>query len=570
MIRDMKLGTLSVLMLSVIAIGLVACDSKSSDFDEMSMATSEDSAAEAFRGYAAPAAGAAAAPAPSAPAPAPAPAFAPAPPMAPAKQSFGETVSGPPGLPGMPGNPGALGFQQSEDSSANSTASSAQLASQRRIIIRTVDMTIIVPDVAASLEDISALAKSFDGWVVSSDRTLTHRGFISIRVPSDDLDAAIIALRGMAEKVDSEISTSQDVTDEYVDLQSRLVNQQATEGALLKLLDRAETVEAALSVQRELTRVQQEIERIQGRVKFLEETSAFSLLNVRLELAPLEMEVDAGIDKTVSIRENTRLRATFEPPEGIDEFSFTWDFGDGSEPTRSTRTAPTSDEDKRVTATFNHAYFNVEDSPYIVEIEMEGFGDAGIAEGSDTLIVQVTELPVIEVFAGENIVREQGEEVEFSASFTHPEGLTEVAYKWDFGDGTSPDTGSVTEGSTRVDAVHVYQDFRPFAYKPTLTITAEAEAGEIKSEGSLSVLIVERPAWTVSGWNAGDSGRTAVRALSVVGIGLQTGAIWAAIFSPVWVIVLVATILVRRQMRRRRSARPDAGGFQPYSDQDDQ
>ena len=241
MIRDMKLGTLSVLMLSVIAIGLVACDSKSSDFDEMSMATSEDSAAEAFRGYAAPAAGAAAVPAP---------AFAPAPPMAPAKQSFGETVSGPPGLPGMPGNPGALGFQQSEDSSANSTASSAQLASQRRIIIRTVDMTIIVPDVAASLEDISALAKSFDGWVVSSDRTLTHRGFISIRVPSDDLDAAIIALRGMAEKVDSEISTSQDVTDEYVDLQSRLVNQQATEGALLKLLDRAETVEAALSVDR--------------------------------------------------------------------------------------------------------------------------------------------------------------------------------------------------------------------------------------------------------------------------------------------------------------------------------
>lgn len=537
MMRDMKPVTLLVLLLSGVAIGLVACGSKSFDSDEAFATAGAESSAFGPPGAPAPApAAAAAAPAPPralAPSAMPAPAAA-------SKQSAG----------------GTFGFGESEDStSAGSNVSGVQLAPQRRIIIRTVDMTLIVPDVIATLEDVSALAKRFEGWVVSSDRTLTHRGFISIRVPSDDLDAAIIELRDMAEKVESEISTSQDVTDEYVDLQSRLVNQQATEGALLKLLDRAETVEAALSVQRELTRVQEEIERIQGRVKFLEETSAFSLLNVRLELSPMDMEVDAGVDKTVSIRENVRLRATFEPPEGIEDFSFTWDFGDGSETYRSSRTAPTADEGTRVTATVNHQYYDVKDSPFIVEIEMTGSGDAGLVEGDDTLIVEVTELPVIQVFAGESMVSEQGDEVEFSGSFTRPEGLTDVTYKWDFGDGSSPDTGTVPEGITRVDVVHVYQDFRPFAFQPTLTISAVAEAGDIEAESALSVLITERPSWTVSGWDAGDSGRTAVRALSVVGIGLQAAGIWAAIFSPVWIVILVAAILVRRSMRGRRSTR---------------
>ncbi len=545
MMRDMKPVTLLALLLSVIAIGLVACSNDERGLDEDFVTSGAESAAFDSRPAAAPAPAAAAAPAPprasasAAPAPVPAP-------SAVSKQSVG--------LFGLPGNPGIQGPPGSPGQSGSNTPE-VQLVSQRRIIIRTVDMTLIVPDVIATLEDISTLAKRFEGWVVSSDRTLTHRGFISIRVPEGDLDAVIIELRDMAEKVESEISTSEDVTDEYVDLQSRLVNQQATEGALLKLLDRAETVEAALSVQRELTRVQEEIERIQGRVKFLEETSAFSLLNIRLELSPMDMEVDAGVDKTVSIRENIRLRATFEPPEGIEDFSFTWDFGDGSEPYRSNRTAPTADEGTRVTATINHTYFDVKDSPFIVEIEMTGFGDAGLVEGDDTLIVEVTELPVIQVFAGESIVSEQGDEVEFSGSFTRPEGLTDVTYKWDFGDGSSPDTGTVPDGVTRVDVVHVYQDFRPFAFQPTLTISAVAEAGDIEAESALSVLVTERPSWTVSGWDAGDSGRTAVRALSVVGIGLQATGIWAAIFSPVWIVILVAAFLIRRSMRGRRSTR---------------
>ena len=210
----MNRASFIIVLTLIAAVLLAAC---SSSRDESASALKEESAAATVSAdadfFVAPGT-------PAAPQAAPEPAFAPAPPLAPAPSaiSSGRAIRI---------------VQESEDS-----AVAAQLVSQRRIIVRTVDMSLVVLDVAASLDAISDLAKGFDGWVVSSDRSRTHSGFISIRVPSDDLDAAILELRAMAKEVEREVTTSRDVTDEYVDLNSRLTNQQATEGALLKLLER--------------------------------------------------------------------------------------------------------------------------------------------------------------------------------------------------------------------------------------------------------------------------------------------------------------------------------------------
>ena len=83
--------------------------------------------------------------------------------------------------------------------------------------------------------------------------------------------------------------------------------------------------EDAVVVQAELTKVQEEIERLTGRLKLLEQTSAFSLVNVRLQAVPSEMPVDAGTDLTLAVGRSERFRASFTPPEGIDEFVVTWD-----------------------------------------------------------------------------------------------------------------------------------------------------------------------------------------------------------------------------------------------------
>ena len=92
--------------------------------------------------------------------------------------------------------------------------------------------------------------------------------------------------------------------------------------------------------------------------------------------------------------------------------------------------APTTEPGQRVTATVNHVFGDDRDSPYIVQLEMTGTGEAGLVEGSDTLIATVTRIASIEVFAGESRVVEEGEEVEYGGSFTRPEGLWDIQYRW--------------------------------------------------------------------------------------------------------------------------------------------
>ena len=431
----------------------------------------------------------------------------------------------------------------------------ADLAVQQRIIVRTVDMSITVSDIAGSIDTIGAMATELGGWVVSTNRSQKHRGFVSIRVPADDLDGAISRLRAMAVEVESEITTSRDVTDEYVDIDSRLKTLRATEESLLGLMRTARTVEDTLKVQESLTRTQEQIEQLEGRIKFLEQTSAFSLISVALGLEPADMMTDAGEDQSTGLGQPVRFRASFKPPEGIEDFFFTWDFGDGSPVITSDRTAPTEDEDTRVTATITHSYHDEKDSPFIAQIEITGTGESGVAEGEDTLMVTVSRIPVIEVFAGDRVVVEEGQKAEFSGSFTRPEGLSKVRYTWDFGDGSTAETGDLGEGVTTAVATHVYQDHRPFDFRATLTVSAESEAGDIEGTHSVSVRVTEGEGWTIAGWDPNDQGKTAVRALSAVGAGVVTVLIWGAIFSPLWGGVgYLGFIGFRRLRSRRRSS----------------
>lgn len=437
----------------------------------------------------------------------------------------------------------------------------AALVAQNRIIVRTVNLELEVDDVAGSIEEIAQGAQADGGWVVSTDRSSKHIGFIAVRVPAAKLDDTLDWMRAVGVDVLSEASTSTDVTDEYYDLRSRVESMQATEEALIRLLDRAEKVEDALEVQRELARLQVEIEAHLGRIKLLEETAAFSLVNVTLHLAPQEMRVDAGGDQTFSVGEVARFRATFYPPEGIDDFDFVWDFGDGTPVSSGNSSAPRADGG-RITATVHHQYSSDLESPFIVEVTMTGQGEAGVVEGSDTFIATVTELPAITVFAGEHMIVEEGEEVEFSGSFTRPEGLTNYRYSWEFSDGTEAIAGAPEEGATTVTAIHVYENHRPQPFTVTLTVTAESEAGHVEGSNSIEVFVQEAEGFVVSGWSAGDNLKDAVRALSGFAQVVGTVAIWVVIFTPVWValgLVIYLIVRSRRRLGRRRRARAESG-----------
>ncbi len=428
---------------------------------------------------------------------------------------------------------------------------------QNRIIVRTVDMGIIVPDVPRAADEILATTRSHGGWQVSSDRSRTHRASLAVRVPAERLDDFVDLIRDMAERVEYETSTSQDVTDEYVDNEARLNGLRSTEERLLEFLDRAVDVEDALEVQEALASVQVEMERIEGRLRFLSQTSAYSLVNLSLTTRPGELQVEIGQDAaTYRAGLSAGFRATFEAPEGVEEYRYTWDFGDGSEPVEGTRTAPTTNAGERVTATVSHTFFDIEQSPYIVQLAISGIGEAGVFQGSDTLIATVTEIPGIDVFAGEYRVVDEGDEVEYSGSFTRPESLWDFEYRWDFGDGTATVVDVPAEGSTRAMAIHAYRDYRPDPYEVILTVTARSDAGEVKGSSSFLVQVNEVEGFVVAGWDVGGTARSAVRALTAIGQALLIVVIWLGILSPVWVAVLAAIIFLPRLRRRFWPGRP--------------
>ncbi len=157
---------------------------------------------------------------------------------------------------------------------------------EERMIVCTGNMSLVVEDVVAARDEIAQLAVRLDGYVVSSrisgeeqDRT----GWISIRVPDDKFDQALAEIRDLSVRVTSESTSAEDITEEYVDLQSRLKNAEAIESQYLAILEKAEKIEDILKVYEALSQIRYEIEQIKGRIQYLERTSAMGSISVYLK-----------------------------------------------------------------------------------------------------------------------------------------------------------------------------------------------------------------------------------------------------------------------------------------------
>jgi hypothetical protein len=157
-----------------------------------------------------------------------------------------------------------------------------------RKIIYTVNLDLVVEDTEAAFREIQRLAEEMGGFVSQSNmwRQEDHpRGSLTVRVPAESLDEALDQFRALAVDVQSQSRDSQDVTEEYVDLQARLENEQRTERELQELLEsrseRGQT-DDILEVHRELSRVRSQIEQIQGRMTYLDNLSAMATVHVSL------------------------------------------------------------------------------------------------------------------------------------------------------------------------------------------------------------------------------------------------------------------------------------------------
>lgn len=187
-----------------------------------------------------------------------------------------------------------------------------------RLVIKTASLSLLVKDVRASVSKMQKLAEGFGGFVVDSNVVVIDQkkgnlsAWVTIRVPVEKFDDALASLKESAIKVSSEQISGEDVTEQYTDLQSRLRNLEATEGQLLKIMERAGEIKDVLAVQQELTRVREQIETVKGRIKFLEESAAMSKITAYFATEEGELPiVEEKWSPLTTVKEGLRALASF-------------------------------------------------------------------------------------------------------------------------------------------------------------------------------------------------------------------------------------------------------------------
>jgi uncharacterized protein DUF4349 len=162
-----------------------------------------------------------------------------------------------------------------------------------RKVIKNAELTIETDKPAEGQRMIAAVADKHNGFVVISEskqnearsqNVASMEVNVVVRVPAREFDTVIAEIRGFGDHVLYDKSWSQDVTEEYIDLEARIRTKKALETQFMEIMKQARKISDALEVQTQLAEVRTEIERLEGRRRFLENQSALSTIKVTLRM----------------------------------------------------------------------------------------------------------------------------------------------------------------------------------------------------------------------------------------------------------------------------------------------
>jgi hypothetical protein len=147
---------------------------------------------------------------------------------------------------------------------------------------------------------LSSTATDRGGYVSASSANgdgVVARGQIVMKLPPPQLDGAMIDVRKLSKKIASENATSQDLTEEYYDVDAQMKALKAQEAQYLEFLKKAVNIDETLRVQAAITGVRVEINKLEGRSRFIERSSAMSTLSVDMQTAAPIVEEKRVNDK---------------------------------------------------------------------------------------------------------------------------------------------------------------------------------------------------------------------------------------------------------------------------------
>jgi hypothetical protein len=188
-----------------------------------------------------------------------------------------------------------ISFSKAEqDSAATDGVSGDQKAktntaelSAERMVIFNAEMNLRVKNFEKARNALEQKAKSYNGYIVQSSSNRydgeQQSGTMTFRIPQEHFQSFLNDAEGLSVQVYNRQVSGQDVTEEYVDIESRLKSKRAVEARLLDFMKEAKKTEDLLKISTDLARIQEEIEQIAGRKKYLENQSALSTVTITIE-----------------------------------------------------------------------------------------------------------------------------------------------------------------------------------------------------------------------------------------------------------------------------------------------
>lgn len=161
----------------------------------------------------------------------------------------------------------------------------APTETEERLVVEESTMSLVVTNVGETSDKVIDHAKSAGGYMVSTSLTNPEEApfaTVVVRIPAEKFRTALDYFRSLGVKVTSERILGTDVTDEYVDIEARLVTLEKTKDKFEEILEIATEVQDILNVQRQLIYVQDQIDDLKGRQKYLEQTAKLSKITVYL------------------------------------------------------------------------------------------------------------------------------------------------------------------------------------------------------------------------------------------------------------------------------------------------
>jgi len=187
------------------------------------------------------------------------------------------------------------------DFASNAAGEGFDATAVERLVIQNADLSVVVIDPEAKMDEIGKMAEDMGGFVVSKNvfQTTTGNnirvpeGNITVRVPAENLEQALEQIKSDAVEVQNENRSGQDVTRDYVDLKSRLKTHEQAAEQLSKILEEKTESAEVIDVFNQLVYHREQIEMLKGQINYYEEAAALSAISVHVSaeetLQPLEI-----------------------------------------------------------------------------------------------------------------------------------------------------------------------------------------------------------------------------------------------------------------------------------------